>query len=57
MITYYTEEDLVKFGQFLLSEERTNRILTNYNEGDPVTKEERLREVYHADISNWKEKQ
>jgi hypothetical protein len=45
MITYYTEKDLVSFGLYLLSKERTELI-----EGDK-------HEVYHADLMNWKVKE
>lgn len=54
MVTYYNQKDLVKFGEYLLSKERTNRITENTKEGDPVPLEERLKSVYHADIENWK---
>lgn len=50
-------KSLVSFGKYLLSRERTERINSTYQEGDPCTKEERLQEVYHADVENWKEKE
>lgn len=56
MITFYTEADLVSFGKYLLSKERelslreTNKVNPN---AEPY--EERCREVYHADLCNWKE--
>jgi len=55
MVTYFNRKDLVDFGRFLLSEERTKSINDNYREGDNFTKEERLREVYHADVENFLE--
>jgi len=54
MVTYFNESDLVSFGEYLLSKERTDLILSNYKEGDSVSKEERLSQVYHADIENWR---
>jgi hypothetical protein len=56
MVTYFNKKDLVKFGEYLLSKERTDRILSNYDENDNIPKEERLREVYHADVENFLEK-
>lgn len=52
----YSHAQLVSFGKFLLSKERTNNLKANWKEGDSVLFEERLREVYHADICNWREK-
>ena len=55
MVTYYNKKDLVKFGEYLLSEERTQRIVSNYDESDNISKEERLKCVYHADVENFLE--
>ena len=55
MVTYFNKKDLVSFGKYLLSEKRINRITASYKEGDSVSLEERLKEVYHADTENWKE--
>lgn len=52
MVTYYNKKDLISFGKYLLSEERTNRIVQATPEG--LDHSERLKEVYHADIENWK---
>lgn len=57
MVTYYNQKDLVRFGEYLLSKERTQRITENTKEGDVVPLEERLQTVYHADIENWKHEQ
>lgn len=54
MVTYYNKKDLIKFGEYLLSEKRTNRIKDNYQEGfDNIPIEDRLKEVYHADVENF----
>lgn len=53
MVTTFNKKDLTSFGSYLLSEERTNRIKSSYLEEDKVSLEERLREVYHADMENW----
>lgn len=55
MVTYFNKKDLVKFGEYLLSEKRTNLIKENYSEGDNVSLEERLRNVYHSDVENFLE--
>ena len=47
---------MVGFGKYLLSEERTDLIQSMHSEEDTVSLQERLREVYHADFENWKEK-
>lgn len=57
MVTTFNRKDIVSFGKYLLSEVRTNLINSNYKEGDKVSREERLREVYHSDMKNWIEEQ
>ena len=47
--------DHVSFGSYLLSDERTKRIADNWDSKDSVPLSERLKSVYLADISNWKE--
>lgn len=57
-VDVFTEADLVSFGEYLLSEERSDRILSA-PVGDSSTslgQRIRLRSVYHADIENWKAK-
>lgn len=53
MVTYFNKKDLVKFGEYLLSEERTNKIKEDYSEEDNISFEERLKTVYHADLENF----
>jgi hypothetical protein len=50
MVTYFNKKDLIKFGEFLLSEQRTNRIKESYSEKDNISLEERLTTVYQLDI-------
>lgn len=57
MKIYYEESDLVSFGEYLLSEERKKLIVDNHNDEAPVSINQRLTHVYHADLENWKEKQ
>lgn len=55
MKIYFETSDLVSFGEYLLSEERKNRIASGYKKEDPVHLDDRLKHVYHADIENWRE--
>jgi len=48
----YTEEQLVQFGYYLLSEQRTRMIKDN-TKGNHKLKIERLKQVYDADIANF----
>ena len=48
----YTASDLVKFGNYLLSDARRESIMSN-PETSPEAKEEILKQVTDADISNW----
>lgn len=53
MVTFFEEKDLVSFGEYLLSDERTKIILENKeleSEGKDA-----LKSVYHADLYNWME--
>jgi len=50
-MTRFTEKELVAFGQYLLSAERTKRIKNDTRPGESAT--QRLREVYDADLQNW----
>jgi len=56
MVTYFNKKDLVKFGNYLLSDERTQRIKDNL-QVDPCEDylNERLKIVYHADVENFLE--
>lgn len=50
----FTKKDLVKFGRYLFSKEREER-LSNSESNLPLN--ELSKEVYDADLSNWKNKQ
>jgi len=54
MTTFFDETDLTTFGKYLLSKERRDLITSNYKEGDNVTLEDRLSQVYDSDLANWK---
>jgi len=55
MVLYFNKTDLVKFGNYLLSEKRTESVLALQGKHDDRTKEERLKHVYHADVENFLE--
>lgn len=48
MVTYFNRKDMISFGKYLLSTERTELIKSSKN-----FKEEDLQEVFHADVENW----
>ena len=48
----FTEKELVKFGQYLLSEERTDRIRQTYNQNDNISLSERLQDYKHNEEFN-----
>lgn len=56
MTVFYDEKDLVSFGNYLLSEERREVFKNNPNFPNGELLEERLSEVHHADVENWKAK-
>lgn len=53
----YTERDLVNFGKYLLSDNRSESIQNNPAFDDLTFKEklDRLNDVYDADLANWKD--
>ncbi len=55
MVTYFNKKDLVMFGNYLLSEERKEKIKENYSENDNIPIAERLSSVYHSDVENFLE--
>lgn len=55
MVVFFTERDLVSFGDYLLSDERKEKILSNPEFEGRL--EEDLKQVYDADLANWSEMQ
>jgi len=51
-IHHFTREDMVSFGNFLLSDARTEAKM-KHPEFNQEQKEETLKQVSHADVSNW----
>lgn len=57
MESTFTENQLVRFGQYLLSQERKNRFKRskkNGNQDSPTTARQSLALVHHADVENFK---
>jgi len=52
----YTEKDLVRFGEYLLSKEREKRIEGDLQGKRTYQSVDTKRRVYHADLENWKNK-
>lgn len=52
----YTEADLVSFGNYMVSEERRDLYATHPDYANIEMLVERLSQVHHADIENWKDK-
>ncbi|MFP7656094.1 hypothetical protein [Chryseobacterium proteolyticum] len=52
----YSERGLVEFGNYLLSKEREKHIDGDNHGKRTINLIEKRREVYHADLENWKNK-
>ena len=52
MVIFFTEEDLVSFGEYMVSDERREAYL-NHPELKDENIEERLKSVNNADLANW----
>lgn len=54
MVLYFNKKDLVNFGKYLLSDERTASLAATESE---IPLAERLKNVYHSDIEAFLNKQ
>lgn len=52
----FNEEDLKSFGEYLLSQERTERLVNHPNAANMLPVKDRLAIVYEEDIQEWKNK-
>lgn len=52
----FTLEELVSFGEYLVSKERTENIINHPDAAQLPPVEERLSVVHKSDIENWKQK-
>lgn len=53
MITLFTEDDLISFGQYMLSDIRNESIINNPEIKDEAQKESILKAVTPFDYNNW----
>jgi len=49
----FTKEDIISFGQYMVSEERTQNIINHPNAANMAPVEDRLKQVHDADYANW----
>ena len=52
MVIFFTEEDLVSFGEYLLSDERKQKLEENWPDTSEIL-ESNLKKVHDADLANW----
>lgn len=52
MVTTFNQKDMISFGRFLLSKERKQKFTETHTD-DMIPLEERMSEVYGADLANW----
>lgn len=53
MIVFFTEDDLISFGSFLLSEERKEFYKENITDKTPEEIEDSLKTVNNLDLEIW----
>lgn len=54
MVTYFNKTDMISFAEYMVSEERTQRIINHPKAASMPPVAERLKQVHHADFENWK---
>lgn len=52
MVVFFTESDLVSFGEYMMSDER-KEMFKNHPEMQGEDLDERLKSVHNADLANW----
>lgn len=52
MVIFFTEEDLVSFGEYMMSDQR-RKLYEEHPEISSENIEERLKSVHNADLANW----
>lgn len=55
MVTYFNKKDMISFAEYMVSEERTQRIINHPEAASMPPVAERLQQVHHADFHNWLE--
>jgi len=55
MVTYFNKTDMISFAEYMVSEERTQRIINHPEAATMAPVEDRLKQVHNADFQNWME--
>ena len=55
MVTYFNKTDMISLAEYMVSEERTQRIINHPEAASMTTVAERLKQVHDADFQNWLE--
>lgn len=50
----YTKSQLISFGKYMVSDERSNLLLSHPEKDMQDSYIDRLKDVSHADLENWK---
>lgn len=53
MVIYFTEHDVISFGQYLLSDERKTNRIKEFVTVDDQEVIQQLKHVYEKDLSEW----
>jgi len=53
MVIFFTEEDIISFGEYLLSDNRRMNMINIMNITDENIIKEQLSKVHEDDLSNW----
>jgi len=53
MIMYFNKEELISFGEYMVSDERTQKIINHPSASKMAPVEERLKQVHPLDFDNW----
>ena len=49
----FSKEDIISFGEYMVSEERTQNIINHPDAKHMAPVEDRLKQVHDADYENW----
>ena len=55
MVLYFNKTDMISFGEYMVSQERTDRIINHPEAASMAPVEDRLKQVHDADYANWLE--
>lgn len=55
MVLYFNKSDMISFGEYMVSEERTQWIINHPDAATMPPVDDRLKQVHDADYQNWLE--